>query len=1428
MEWVPEPKVAEKVKDVVDGLAGRLIDCYFSEGNGQLVKHQTDSFNDFINRKLEQIINGFNPIDICNTYLTEQSLYQYIVSIEVINPVLGRPVINEKDGSTKIMHPNDARLRNITYAAALTVDLNIITKNYCTNTNSYLMDTKCVTGVSLGRIPIMVRSRYCMLTQVPIVSRTDECPYDYGGYFIVNGSEKTVISQDRISENNTYVFLNSKASCYSHIAEIRSVQESKFGVPKTLTIKLASKSSSFGRQIKVCMHNIKHDIPIFVMFRALGVESDSDIIDLILQSGEIHLDKTQKSKILNELSGCVEDSNNIRTQSMALAYMASHMTISQYSQNKNQKYTQITSALKKDLLPHIGTDPVKKAVYIAYMVNKLISCFVGIIQLDDRDSYLNKRLDTPGVLLANLFRLYYGRVIKDLRVGVQKEINHGTWRATHRLINIINKSNVHKLMKQTIIESGLRYGLATGNWGVKTSRMRQGVAQVLNRMTYVSMLSHLRRVNTPIENTGKLVQPRKLHPTQWGIICPSETPEGASVGLVKNLALTVSIPVATSSDYIRDLLPTLGVELYPDSSIKDVISRYSDNTVKIMVNGDIIGTHENAPELKKELHKLRRQGIISPYTSISWVATKLMMNICTEGGRFVRPLLVVEDGNLLLDSHPMLKESLMKGEAKWHDLILHGVVEYMDVHDCNSALIAIKHSDIEKNPSYTHCELSPSAILGVVGGSIPYADHNQAPRNTYQSAMGKQAIGVYASNYRHRMDTMSHVLNYPQIPLVSTHTSRIMNCNNLPYGMNVIVAIASFTGFNQEDSVIANSSAFDRGMFSSTFFHTFREQNNKNHSTGEEEYFCKPDSTTTRGFKPYNYDKLGMNGFIPENTAVNPGDVIIGKVMPQKQGNNTSLRDTSVALKSSEHGIVDCNSHSNGMFTNTTGEGYTFCKVRLRQERTPTIGDKVSCYTDDHDVFTRNRGWISIAKVTMNDEIASLGEDGTMTYQFPVAVQSYNHRGEMVKIIGDHVDLFVTPNHRVLNALYDTYSRSKVSKMRMDTADSISGVRVYMKTSNTIVNIHRNKVMHILGNMIASYSNPSTRIPQWILSKNPNDLMSFADGFIEGIRLRHYVSSYELASQMQGIISICGISCDIVTKLTSDGPLINLMISENVFTLADAYKVKVSGAVKVYCCTVPNGIGAIMVRRNGIVCLSGNSRHGQKGTIGMMYREEDMPYTSSGLIPALIINPHAIPSRMTIGQLMEALQSKACAMKGDVGDATPFTSKTVEDFSKELEELGAERYGNEVMYNPRSGEQIDCTIFMCPTYYQRLKHMVQDKVHSRSANGPVVLLTRQPAEGRARDGGLRLGEMELECLWAHGAMSFLKERFMDCSDNYVLFICPKCHSEATKANAERNMFYCKKCKNMSEFHEIRIPYAYKLVTHEVQSMSINTKFVTSS
>ena len=1147
----------------------------------QLIGHQLESYNDFVSTKLEHIIGGFNDVEILHKYNNDIGDFKYRVILRIDNPRLCKPLIYEKDGSTKLMTPKEARQRNFSYSCTLSVDITVKTAWYDEENNAKECE-KVMRNVNIGKIPVMVGSKYCVLSNVndPFHSSTiaSECKYDSGGYFLINGNEKVIISHDRISENKTYVFLDTKGSQYSHIAEIRSVPDNIFGPPKLTTMKMTSRANQFGKLVRINIHHVRTDIPIFILFKALGIESDKQIVEMCVY------DIAQKdSKVfMDHLKGCVNEASCIKTRFQALEYLSKYLNISGYPkeiiQNKNKRINIVLEILKNDLLPHVGENYEDKALYLGYMLRKLLQCVLGMRNFDDRDSYLNKRIDSPGVMLSNLFRQYYGKMIKDAKNMIYKELNSGMWKSSSSIENIINKNNIYKICKPTTIESGLKYGLATGNWGIKNINSKQGVAQVLNRLTYYATLSHLRRVNTPIEKSGKLVQPRKLHNTQWGIICPAETPEGGSVGLVKNLAVSAKITIASNSTVVLEFLKNNGL---CDFSLDNTKELHKHTCVTL--NGKILGTHQNAKELYNKLVYAKRQGHINIYTSIVWDVEFKTIRVSTEGGRSVRPVFFLEEHNHLPFDLEYVRN--LDSGTKWIDMCSNiggknlNVVEYIDVEESNCRLIAMTVDDLKKPIRFTHMEIHPSLILGVLASNIPFSDHNQAPRNCYQSAMGKQAIGLYTSNYRHRLDTISHVLNYPQKPLVNTNMARKLFADEVPCGINVIVAIATFTGYNQEDSIMLNRSSVQRGLFGSTYYRTIKEQCNKNLSTGEEEVFCNPNELI-KGLDKELYNTLQSDGTVKENTFVSAGDAILGKCMPIKSNESISYKDTSVILKDNEYGFVDMNCSSNKYFTNTSAEGYTFNKMRIRNYREPTIGDKLS------------------------------------------------------------------------------------------------------------------------------------------------------------------------------------------------------------------------------------------------------SKHGQKGTVGMIYDQFDMPFTKDGLVPDIIINPHAIPSRMTIAQLIETIMGKACLVKGSYGNATPFTNISVDTITDVLEnDCGLDAWGNEIMYNSRTGEQQKTQIFVGPTYYQRLKHMVTDKIHSRSSNGPIVLLTRQPAEGRARAGGLRLGEMEVECNWGHGTMQFLKERFMECSDNYRLFICKKCNNVAN-VNPEKNIYNCNMCDNKTHFEEIRLPYASKLMFQEIQSMGISTKFIT--
>jgi len=1170
-----------------------IIESYFDGQHLQrLVRHQIESYNHFVNYQIQRTIQMFNPVTIRseNDFVAEKDKYFLEVFISFTNFKLYPPQIHENNGATKMMLPQEAKLRNFTYASTMTVDVNI--KYVVRNTEN--MDApktieKVLPKINIGKLPIMLKSSVCVLTQNSHISHeyTGECYMDCGGYFIIKGSEKTVLGQERAAENRVYCFDGKNTTKWNWFAEIKSVPDFKCISPKQIEMMISSKNNGFGNGIFMTIPRIKQPIELFVVFRALGVISDKEIAKYIL----LDINDPKQSDLLQSLQASMIDANKYMTQEDAIKHITASVAYTPLNMDKEtgiRKKREFTiEVLDNDLFPHCQTLQ-QKLYLIGYMAKKLIYTSLGRLPPDDRDSYVNKRIELTGTLLNNLFRNYFNKLVKEMQKQIVREINTGSWRSTEDYENIVNMTNIYKIMKSTTIENGINRALSTGDFSIKQSNSSKvGVAQVLNRLTYVASLSHSRRINTPLEKSGELIAPRKLHNTTWGFLCPAETPEGQSIGVVKNISYMGHITIPTNSSSLYDYVkPHL-------LSVNDTPPEQLYGKVKVFVNGAWLGVTDSPMELYQDMKDKKYKGIINIYTSIIFDFKTLEIRVCNDGGRLTRPVLRVKNNRAIID-HSVIN-SLAEKELSWNDLLTNckldeSVIEYIDPEEQNFAMIGMKckHGylqDIEHTFNYTHCEIHPSTIFGVLASCIPFPEHNQAPRNTYQCAMGKQAMGVYATNYDQRMDKTAYVLNYPSRPLVDTRLMNFIHLNQIPSGTQIHVAIMTHTGYNQEDSVLINKGSLDRGLFLATIYHT--EKDEDKNIIRDEIIRCKPDPTKTKGIKFGNYDKLDTNGFITENQLVENRDVIIAKTIPIKENRNDPTKtvkyeDQSKTFRTTEETYIDKN------YTGRNGDGYNFAKVRVRILRKPVLGDKIS------------------------------------------------------------------------------------------------------------------------------------------------------------------------------------------------------------------------------------------------------SRHGQKGTVGNIIPECDMPFTKNGLRPDVIINPHAIPSRMTIAQLKETLLGKVLLELGMFGDGTSFGNLDIKTICSELLKLGYESYGNELMYNGLTGEQLETSIYIGPVFYQRLKHMVNDKQHSRSI-GPMVNLTRQPAEGRSRDGGFRIGEMERDVMIAHGMSRFCRERLYDVSDKYSVHVCKKCGMIASFNDGNKNRAYsntdftihlCKTCDNKTEFARVEIPYAYKLMSQELQTINVVPRIIT--
>jgi DNA-directed RNA polymerase II subunit RPB2 len=1170
-----------------------IIETYFDGKHlDRLVRHQIESYNNFINYQVQRTIQMFNPVTIHseNDYVAETDKYFLEIFISFVNFKLYPPQIHENNGATKTMLPQEAKIRNFTYASTMTVDINI---QYVIRTTDS-MDAprtieKTLPKINIGKMPIMLKSSVCVLTQNPHLSHnyTGECSMDCGGYFIIKGSEKTVLGQERAAENRIYCFDGKNTTKWSWYAEIKSVPDFKCISPKQIEMLLSNKNNGFGYGIYVNVPRIKQPIELFTLFRALGVMSDKEICSYILLNNEAG----NQGINVGHLQASAIDANKYMTKEDAFNHIATYAAYTpinmdkETGQRKKREFTQ--DVLNNDLFPHCKTLQ-QKLYLIGYMAHKLLQTSLGYIPPSDRDSYVNKRIELTGTLLNNLFRNYFNKLVKEMQKHIVREINGGSWRSTEDYGNIVNNINIYKIMKSTTIENGMNRALSTGDFSIKQSNTSKvGVAQVLNRLTYVSSLSHLRRINTPLEKSGELIAPRKLHNTTWGFLCPAETPEGQSIGVVKNISYMAHITIPTNSSSLYEYVEPHII------SVDNATSAELFGKVKVFINGCWVGIAKSPIEFYHNMLDKKYQGIINIYTSIVFNYNALEIRICNDGGRLTRPVLRVRNNKALITAD--IIKRLSNKEITWNDLLTNcklteSVIEYIDPEEQNFAMIAMKCKssyiqDIKAHFKYTHCEIHPSTIFGVLASCVPFPEHNQAPRNTYQCAMGKQAIGVYATNYDQRMDKTAYVLNYPTRPLVETRLMNLIHLNKIPSGTQIHVAIMTHTGYNQEDSVLINQGSIDRGLFLATIYHT--EKDEDKNIIRDEIIRCRPDPAKTRGVKFGNYNKLNSSGFIPENELVENRDVIIAKIVPIKENRNDPTKtvkydDQSKTFRTNEDTYIDKN------YTGRNGDGYNFAKVRVRTLRKPTFGDKFS------------------------------------------------------------------------------------------------------------------------------------------------------------------------------------------------------------------------------------------------------SRHGQKGTVGNIIPECDMPFTKDGHRPDIIINPHAIPSRMTIAQLKETLLGKVLIELGLFGDGTSFGNMDIRTISKELQKLGYESYGNEILYNGLTGEQLETSVFIGPVFYQRLKHMVSDKQHSRSI-GPMVNLTRQPAEGRSRDGGFRIGEMERDVMIAHGMTRFCRERMYDASDKYSVHVCKTCgmvasYNDGNKSrlyeNADFTIHICKNCDNKTDFAKVEIPYAYKLMAQELQTINVVPRIIT--
>ena len=1746
-----------------------LLELYFAQHNNrQIVYHQISSFNHFMDAEVSQTILRSCPIrvtgspDLNLTGTTRAAAgtagtairvsiepsddngqskkaepthpREVEVCVEFANVQLRKPTIFENNGAVTPMYPNDARLRNMTYAAPIYTDIiatfTMRTPNPDGGEPTIEIRRRTLPHVHVGKIPVMVGSKYCILYDTPEKTPREmgECSEDVGGYFIVQGGERVMISQERMAENMPFVFRNNKVrNKEMEVIDVKSIGPDNEGSPKSMSVKIVchTKNSIAPEHIRITCPRIKAEIPLFIMMRALGICSDKEIIELICGSVE-----NPYAMIFQE---CIEDAGDVTTTEKAHEWLAGNLgngggSRESYSTNtlhtaKPSRVSTIKEVLAEECLPHIGGGSMlfEKACYIAFITKKVLDVFTGKVPHDDRDAYPNKKVELPGNLMGNLFRYLFGtKVIKDMKSSLTKEIHNGFWKSSGKIEDIINPSNVYKILKSTIVTIGMKSSLATGNFVGGKMGNKQGISQVMNRLTYLSGISHLRRVSTPIEKTGKLLAPRKLHASQYGYVCPAETPEGHAVGVVKNLSSTALVSLPMSPEPVVDFLyKAIGMK-----NLEDVPRSTFVENVKIFINGAWIGVIVgSAKDIRDKLESLRcakRRGRIHIHTSINYKIERREIWINTEGGRLIRPVLnaaAMRD----LQMYPLCAPNWMAGssskacaESNWNDVLRwaspggHTLIEYIDPNETENAYIAMTLEDFttaERRMDFTHMEIHPCVALGTMASNIPFPDHNQAPRNCYQClsvdemvrmadgterriadvrvgdevmvfdprtlelstspvvfqfvkpadrpvyrltfsdatsivatndhpflvsvrkagfppygicgldqgapewktvqecidasslltnmwfwkfptadrtmhpihiphianigsnrvcvslidwellhtppsvaditvasehhsfvttdglfshncAMGKQAMGVYALNFDERLDTMSNLLWYSSVPLASPYMSRFYRAQSMPSGFNIVVAIMTYGGYNQEDSIMINRASLERGLFRSEFYRTYKDEEKKNQASGEEERFCRPNPLTTRHMKLACYDKLGADGIVPENTYVTQEDVLIGKVAPIRLRaadgaaiagiNHASLqamssvaaaaaveaaggkrfRDSSKLLRTNECGYVD------RIYRGRNGEGYSFVKIRVREERFPVIGDKFSsrhgqkgtcglivapedmpqtrdgiipdliinphaipsrmtiaqlmetllgkigcvagclgdatpfndkltapvmadilqknygmepysneilycgytgkqmetavfmgpvfyqrlkhmvndkihCLTPDHEVLTLH-GWKPIPTVTLDDKVATL-QEGKIVYAQPMDTFEYDYQGPMYTIKNKDVHLKTTLNHRMWVAKLGS---DNTWGFDFHEAEDIIGHHVQYQKDG----IWEAKDYQFVLPSYGIIPPQPVNMDAWLTFFG----LWFAYGWSNAVSVG--VSMSKLDGELDvGRVAILKKSLDDLGMDYRYYP-----VSRKITIM---YKPLTSYMNRLSSVTFPDWVWKL----------------------------------SAGQCRALLHGLMSEPAYTTLSHVLaDDIQQLAFHAGWSASIQQVRNNQYPTVWRVQIQVMGGRPAVNHVFdYNTTERvEEYDGKVYCLEVpgnvFYVRRGGISVWTGNSR-ATGPLVMLTRQPAEGRARDGGLRFGEMERDCLASHGTSAFLKERMMEASDNFEVHVCKGCGLIAV-ANKARNIWNCTGCGNTTEFSQVRIPYAYKLFLQELESMNVSSRILTET
>jgi DNA-directed RNA polymerase II subunit RPB2 len=892
-----------------------------------LVSHQTDSYHRFIYHDIPHIIGSASPITHWAEHNPAIGRSKYEVQLHIENLRWEKPRMEEASRMVRIMTPYDARMRNFTYAAVLYVAVRAVVKEYGGEKYENVVATSefVCPKVHFGRVPVMVGSKLCVMDDLKASPHElRECERDPGGYFIAKGGERVLLAAEKVADNRIMVYYDKKKRPHApYCAEIKSLSEATPMTPKKIELFLSSKFNGIGFPITGIFPRLTGDIPIAILFRVLGVVTDDDILQCIWPEYSRRPDVAPLVEAF-AASLFVAGTMKIFTREQAVAYVAGHgaATIRDVAEG---------AWIDAELLPNCANSNTAKAITLGRMVDKLLRVHAGWVPLDNRDAYKNKRIVLPGTLLSQRYRQLYMKAIKDMKSKLNIECNKAAWKkdGANKAAALINLASLSKIIRMTTVEKKLQQAITTGSFGSDNSTAKNGVSQVLNRLSYHATLSHLRRIQTPVERAGKLTGPRKLDGSSFGFMCPYETPEGAQVGLVKAIAMGAAITMAQPGDLVIEQLKRSGLPLLP-------LTGRRMHDVLILVNNCPCFLTRDPAAVYDTCKSWKLTGVWHPHISVAWFVDQHTIEIETDMGRMVR---------LVADLHaPHVSKVVGVGagaevvEAE-EDAKL--VPVWVSPLETETLLIAPSMEDATHNRKsdrlmrYTHAEIDGSLHMGYMASLVPFPEHNQGPRICYSTNMSKQGVGLYATNHEQRMtDKNAFVLLHPQKPIVHTRVYDALGLEHNACGRNMIVAIQCYTGYNQEDSLVMNGGSAERGILDSVLNTVYTDEINTNVSSGKDERFMKPDSTCRGFIKDVSYEALREDGVPALHARVHPEDIVIGKVMASRDG--SAYKDVSTAYRGSEDATV------HGVFMSRNADGCPSMKVRLQVYRKPCVANKLS------------------------------------------------------------------------------------------------------------------------------------------------------------------------------------------------------------------------------------------------------------------------------------------------------------------------------------------------------------------------------------------------------------------------------------------------------------------------------------------------------